>query len=69
MNGWWNRVARVDLTRKEVNFESIGEELLRGFLGGRGLGARLLVKEIDPEVDPLEDNVLIFAAGPLTGTS
>jgi len=69
MNGWWNRLARVDLTESKVNYESIGEKILKDFIGGRGLGARLLVDEIVPDFDPLEDNVLIFASGPLTGTS
>ncbi len=69
MYGWWNRLARVNLSTGEVKFESIGEETLREFIGGRGLGAKLLVDEIDPKIDPLEENMLVFAAGPLTGTS
>ena len=44
-------------------------EMARLFLGGRGLGARLLWDEVGPEVDPLSpENVLIFTNGPLTGT-
>ncbi|MEF8874197.1 MAG: aldehyde ferredoxin oxidoreductase family protein [Candidatus Thermoplasmatota archaeon] len=69
MHGWWNRLARVNLSTGEIEFESIGEETLREFIGGRGLGAKLLVDEIHPNVDPLDENVLVFAAGPLTGTS
>jgi len=69
MNGWWNSLARVDLSSGEVTYEEIGEGILEEYIGGRGLGARLLVEEIDPSVDPLQDNVLVFAAGPLTGTS
>jgi len=69
MNGWWNSLARVDLSSGEVTYEEIGEGVLEEYIGGRGLGARLLVEEIDPGVDPLQDNVLVFTAGPLTGTS
>ncbi|MEF8834988.1 MAG: aldehyde ferredoxin oxidoreductase family protein [Candidatus Thermoplasmatota archaeon] len=69
MNGWWNRLARVDLSKEKVTFESIGKDILRNFIGGRGLGARLLVEEIEPNIDPLGNNVLVFAGGPLTGTS
>jgi aldehyde:ferredoxin oxidoreductase len=44
-------------------------ELMRQFLGGRGLGARLLWDLVGPEVEPLsEDNVLIFCMGPLTAS-
>jgi aldehyde:ferredoxin oxidoreductase len=44
-------------------------DLARLFVGGRGLGARLLWDLVGPAVDPLSpENVLIFAAGPLTAT-
>ena len=43
--------------------------MARQFIGGRGLGARLLWDLVGPEVDPLSpENVLIFTNGPLTGT-
>ncbi len=69
MNGWWNKLARVDLSSESVTFEDIGKDILKDYIGGRGLGARLLINEIDPKIDPLEKNVLIFTAGPLTGTT
>ena len=44
-------------------------EQARLFLGGRGLGARLLWDLVGPEVDALApENALIFATGPLTAT-
>jgi aldehyde:ferredoxin oxidoreductase len=44
-------------------------EMARQFIGGRGLGARLLWDLVGPEVDPLSpENVLIFTNGPLTAT-
>jgi aldehyde:ferredoxin oxidoreductase len=44
-------------------------EMARLFLGGRGLGARLLWDLVGPEVDPLApENVLIVATGPLTAS-
>ncbi len=69
MNGWWNKLARVDLSKGEVTYEKIGEDILQNFIGGRGLGLRLLVDEINPDIDPLKENILVFAAGPLTGTT
>ncbi|MBI4290634.1 MAG: hypothetical protein HY661_04055 [Betaproteobacteria bacterium] len=39
------------------------------YIGGRGLGGRLLHDLVDPKVDPLgSENVLMFVAGPLTVT-
>jgi aldehyde:ferredoxin oxidoreductase len=44
-------------------------EMARLYLGGRGLGARLLWNEVGPGIDSLaSENVLIFTVGPLTGT-
>ena len=40
------------------------------FLGGRGLGVKLIYDRVKPEINPLSpDNLLIFAVGPLTATS
>jgi len=60
---------RVDLSRRKVESESLQEEVFQGYLGGRGLGAVLLSREISPTIDPLsEDAKIILATGPLTGT-
>jgi aldehyde:ferredoxin oxidoreductase len=69
MNGWNGKILEIDL--KTLTFKSypLDTEMARQFMGGRGLGARLLWDLVGPEVDPLSaDNVLIFTNGPLTGT-
>jgi len=69
MGGWTGKLLRVDLTSGESKIESIPEEWLREYMGGRGLADRYLYEEMDPTVDPLSpENKLIFATGPLTGT-
>lgn len=68
MNGWWNKLARVDLASGKISYEKIGLDVLKKYIGGRGLGAKILYDEIDPNCDPLSENILVFAAGPLTGT-
>ena len=69
MNGWTGKILEIDLSRHEWKTYPLDETIARLFLGGRGLGARLLWDLVGPEVDPLAiENVLIFATGPLTGT-
>ncbi|HEX9118063.1 MAG TPA: aldehyde ferredoxin oxidoreductase N-terminal domain-containing protein, partial [Anaerolineae bacterium] len=69
MNGWTGTILRVNLTTRAVKREPLDPRLARLYIGGRGLGARYLTDEVDPQVDPLgPDNKLIFASGPLTGT-
>ncbi len=69
MGGWTGKLLRVDLTTGKSNIESIPEEWLREYIGGRGLADRYLYEEMDATADPLSpENKLIFAMGPLTGT-
>jgi aldehyde:ferredoxin oxidoreductase len=70
MYGWTGTVLRVNLTTKQVTKESLREDWARDYVGGRGLGARYLLAEVDPQVDPLSpENKLLFVTGPLTGTN
>lgn len=69
MHGWAGKVLDINLSTRVIKRDPLNEEMARLFLGGRGLGARLLWNEVGPAVDPLSpDNVLIFANGPLTAT-
>ena len=42
MNGWTGKILRVDLTSGTSVREDIPPELLHAYLGGRGLGVRLM---------------------------
>ncbi len=68
MKGWWRKVAKVDLSDRVIQFEEINKDILVDYIGGRGIGGRLLYEEITSTDDPIKDNVLVFARGPLTGT-
>ncbi len=69
MNGWNGKILEIDLTTQSHKSYPLDMEMARQFIGGRGLGTRLLWDMVGPEVDPLSpENVLIFTNGPLTGT-
>lgn len=66
---FYGRVADVDLTTKNLRYYELPEKMIREFIGGKGIGAKILYDELAPKVDPLSpENLLIFAPGPLTGT-
>ena len=67
MYGWTGTMLCVDLTAGRIWQERIPETILHAYLGGRGLGVRLMrdYYRLDP-FDP--DMPLIFAVGPLCGT-
>ncbi len=70
MKGWVGKILRVDLTKGESKVEELEKNLAAKFIGGRGIGSKILYDEVDPKVDPLSPhNKLIMATGPLTGTS
>ncbi len=67
--GWMGMVLRVDLSKKKVTNEHLGEELRNNYIGGRGIGSKILYDETGPETDPLgPENRLIISTGPVTGT-
>nr|HPI98057.1 aldehyde ferredoxin oxidoreductase N-terminal domain-containing protein [Synergistales bacterium] len=67
--GFTGKLLRIDLSGKEYVVEEINESILRKFVGGASLAARILYDELSPGTDPLgPGNILVFTAGPLTGT-
>ena len=69
MEGWAGQILDIDLKDGSITSYPLEAEMARLFLGGRGLGARLLWDLVGPEVEPLSpENVLIFATGPLTAS-
>ena len=62
------KILRVNLTTGKVSEEPLKEDMVKAFIGGRGLGAKYLFDEISPGIDPLSpENILIFMTGPLNG--
>jgi len=69
MYGLNGKLLRINLTENAISEEDIPEQLLKEYLGGRGLASRYLYDEVGPGVDPLgPDNRLIFFTGLVTGT-
>ena len=63
------QILRVDLDNGKIEYFRIGDDVLRKFLGGVGLGAKFLYDEVSPGVDwSSPQNRLIFTAGPLNAT-
>jgi aldehyde:ferredoxin oxidoreductase len=59
----------VDLTNRKTEERELPERLSRGFLGGAGLGTRLLLEWSKSGADALSpDNPIVFACGGLAGT-
>jgi len=69
MHGWRGKVLRVDLSSGQATDNYLDETMARDYIGGRGFGIFTMLAELDPQCDALgPENILIMAAGPLTGT-
>ena len=69
VNGYAGKLLFVNLSTGEMREETPDEQLYRDFLGGYGLGAKIIYDRQKPGVDPLgPDNIFGLVTGPLTGT-
>jgi aldehyde:ferredoxin oxidoreductase len=69
VKGFAGKILRVDLTNGETEDWAPTVETYRSYLGGTGIGAKILYEEVPPEAewsDPV--NRMTIASGPLGGT-
>jgi len=65
--GWTGKHIRVDLTNSDVQVVEDDPQLMKDYLGARGIGIKYMMDEIDPKIDAFEpQNRFIIATGPLT---
>src|SRR5688572_20480063 len=67
--GYHGSYLRIDVSRSTGELVPLPEKVLRQFIGGSGLGVKLLLDEGAAVVDPLApDAPLVFAFSPLVGS-
>jgi len=66
--GYMGKIARIDLTKRSIKVQEVSDELIIGYIGGRGWGAKIIWDEVSRGIDPLSpENKIVIATGPLTG--
>jgi len=64
------KILRVNLTSEEFKEEPLKPRLTRDYIGGTGLGDRIIYDEVSPATDPLSpESKIVFATGPVTATN
>ncbi len=67
--GYAGKIAFIDLTTGEIKTDTLDEGMARNFIGGHGIGARIVFERQEKGVDPLGPQAYLgFTTGPLTGT-
>ncbi len=69
--GYFKKILHIDMTSGTSKTEAVDDEFIESFVGGRGFAIKLLWDNLvrnNGSVDPLgPENMLVVAAGPLTG--
>jgi len=61
-------ILEVDLSQKAIRKKVLDGDTHRLYPGGSSLGTYILLKEMDPNVDPFsQENILVFSVSPFTG--
>ncbi len=69
ISGYFGHILEIDLTKRITKKKKIPREDYRNFIGGRGLGIKILWDQLKkPGIDPLSpENPLLFLPGPFSG--
>ncbi|MBW1829841.1 MAG: aldehyde ferredoxin oxidoreductase, partial [Deltaproteobacteria bacterium] len=66
--GWAGQILRIDLSTGKIAKQD-SREYVPKYLGGLGIGLKIMWDEVPAEVGPFDpENRIVFAVGPLTGT-
>ena len=61
MFGYMGKILRINLTTGVIGTEDLDFELAKKYIGGRGLGTKMYMDEVDPKIDPFAaENKIIF---------
>jgi aldehyde:ferredoxin oxidoreductase len=70
MGTYTGKILDIDLSSSTFKTTKIKDDVIRKFIGGAGLAAKLFFDRVPPNIDPLSaKNILFLMGGPLSGTN
>lgn len=70
MYGYAGKMMQVNLTESNIMIETLKKGFTSQYLGGKGFGVKILIEKTTPKTGPYDPaNLLIFATGPVNGTT
>jgi aldehyde:ferredoxin oxidoreductase len=57
MDGYAGKILRVNLTTQKCTEEPLNPKYAKDYLGGTGLGVRMIYDEVPPSTDPLSPEI------------
>ena len=69
LGGYMGKILWIDLSTGKLTDRHLDDELCKNYLGGYGIGMRLIYDNQKAGIDPLDPgSIVAFGTGPLTGT-
>ncbi len=69
INGMSKKVLEIDLSNESFNISTVPDIDIKRYLGGKGLGLKMIYDRMKPGIDPLgEENIIAFMTGAFLGT-
>jgi len=66
----FGKVLDINLSKKEIKETELDKKIFQQYLGGLGLGVKIMYDQVAIEIDAFsEDNIIVLAPGPLSGTA
>ena len=63
------KMITVDLSKDKIDVSPMRADLIRDYIGGEGIGSRLLWEMVKPKTEPSHPgNAVVFASAPFNGT-
>ena len=56
--GWTGKHIRVDLSNYKISVNENDPDIMKNYLGARGLGIKYMLDEIDPKIDAFEPQIV-----------
>ena len=68
LDGYLGKILRINLTNQEIKEDKLSSKDADNFIGGQGLGTKILYDELSGNVKGLDpENKLVMMTGPITG--
>ncbi|MEA4882265.1 MAG: aldehyde ferredoxin oxidoreductase family protein [Clostridia bacterium] len=69
LGGYMGKTLWIDLSARKLTDQCLDDEMCRNYLGGYGIGMRMIYDNQKAGLDPLDpDSIVAFGTGPLTGS-
>lgn len=66
----FGKLLDINLSTKEIKELELDKKVVQQYLGGQGIGVKIIYDQIEPKIDALsENNIIVLVTGPLSGTN